>query len=229
MMNLKLDADTQLFRHVPAAGGVSSPNPVWKLLLKAFSNAIVLLFFGLLILASYQSFRHTGSAWSIGIVLVNALFVTLFLARREAKSISTAPLAWCLSFGGTLLPLWMRPDSATFTGLSIAGDALQAAGLALIVVALLSLRRSFGIVPANRGIKVDGLYRFVRHPLYAGELVFLLGYAAWNPSAWNIALWLMELGLQTSRARFEESFLALDPVYSQYRTRVRYRFIPGLL
>ena len=90
---------------------------------------------------------------------------------------------------------------------------------------MLSLRRSFGIVPAHRGIRTGGLYNVVRHPLYASELVWFLGFAIDNPSGWNIGLWLCDCVLQFSRACAEERFLSVDPIYSQYRTRVRYRLI----
>lgn len=197
--------------------------------LRYLSNAIVILYFSLLTLSSYRYFEASGSANSIGLVLVNAFFVALFLTRREAKAVSPVPLAWCLAFGGTLLPLMMRPADAASPILTLAGEVFQAAGLLLIGVALLSLRRSFGIVPANRGIMTGGLYRFVRHPLYAGELLFILGFTLACPSGWNIALWVIELAFQAARARVEEGFLAFDPVYRQYRRKVRHRFIPGLL
>jgi protein-S-isoprenylcysteine O-methyltransferase Ste14 len=50
-----------------------------------------------------------------------------------------------------------------------------------------------------------------------------------NPSLANWAIWLCECGLQFARARAEEEFLSVDPVYRAYRERVRYRLIPGVL
>ncbi len=197
--------------------------------LKYLANAIVILYFSLLTLSSYRYFETNGSARAFGLVLMNAFFVALFVMRREPKAVSPIPLAWCLAFAGTLVPLMMRPGGAASPMLSATGEVLQAAGLLLIGVALLSLRRSFGIVAANRGVMTGGLYRFVRHPLYTGELVFVLGFTFACPSGWNIALWVMELGLQAARARIEEGFLSFDPVYEQYRRKVRHRFIPGVL
>jgi protein-S-isoprenylcysteine O-methyltransferase Ste14 len=102
-------------------------------------------------------------------------------------------------------------------------------GLCAVAASLLSLRRSFGIVPAHRGIRTHGLYSFVRHPLYASELFAILGFVIANPSPWNISLWLGDCLLNFARARAEEGFLGRDPVYSQYQARVRYRFIPGVI
>ena len=91
---------------------------------------------------------------------------------------------------------------------------------------MLSLRRSFGIVPANRGIRTRGLYNLVRHPLYASELLVVLGIALVNPSAWNLGLFVCACVLQGLRAAAEERFLSVDPAYREYCARVKYRLIP---
>ena len=106
------------------------------------------------------------------------------------------------------------------------GNAIKLFGMLEVIVALLSLRRSFGIVPANRGIRTQGLYNVVRHPLYASELLTLGGFAIVSPSLWNVSLWLCDFALQLARAHAEERFLIEDPSYLQYRSRVKYRLIP---
>ena len=84
-------------------------------------------------------------------------------------------------------------------------------------------------MPAHRGIRTEGLYTFVRHPLYASELFAIFGFVIANPSVLNISLWLSDCVLQFARARAEERFLSADPIYSQYQARVRYRFVPGVI
>lgn len=195
--------------------------------LRIVANIAVVLAFGLLAAACYSRFSQTGSMNALGLVVVNALFVCMYVARRDAKAIATAPGPWLLAFAGTTLPLLLRPaESPVLAGL---GTGVQLVGLVLIVAAILSLRRSFGIVPANRGIRDGGLYRFVRHPLYAAELLFLAGFVLANPSPRNLALWALECALQLLRAQAEESFLSADRAYRAYLERVRYRLIPGLV
>jgi protein-S-isoprenylcysteine O-methyltransferase Ste14 len=97
-----------------------------------------------------------------------------------------------------------------------------------MLVALTSLGRSFGIVAANRGIKRFGLYAWVRHPLYAGELIFFPGFilASFSPSNLTICLGIV-CGLMI-RSRVEERHLGQDPEYRAYMEAVPYRFFPGL-
>ena len=53
----------------------------------------------------------------------------------------------------------------------------------------------------------SGLYRFVRHPLYLGEMVAVWGYVVAWPAPWAIAAALLFTALQSWRARVEEGRL----------------------
>jgi protein-S-isoprenylcysteine O-methyltransferase Ste14 len=97
-----------------------------------------------------------------------------------------------------------------------------------LLVALLSLGRSFGIVPANRGVKRHGLYRIVRHPIYASELIFHLGYLLGNISGRNLGLVILVAAGQVYRLLAEERLLREDPAYRDYVKAVRYRLVPGI-
>src|SRR5579863_10206899 len=136
--------------------------------LRIIANSVVVVALGLLAYACYAKYRDTGSANWFGLLIVNSLFVAMYVARRDAGSISSSPLLWVLAFVGSCLPLAMRPTTPGPS--AVAGNLLQVVGLCAVAAALLSLRRSFGIVPAHRGIRTQGLYNFVRHPLYASEL-----------------------------------------------------------
>jgi protein-S-isoprenylcysteine O-methyltransferase Ste14 len=195
--------------------------------LRIVANVTVVLALGLLGAASYRQFTLTGSINSLGLLVLNVLFVIMYVTRRDAKTISTAPASWLLAFTGTTLPLLMRPTAPS--ELAAFGNTVQMFGICLIVVALFSLKRSFGVVPANRGIREGGLYRIVRHPLYAAELLALFGVLIANASVLNALLWTVQCILQCLRARAEEKFLSADTTYRAYRDRVRYRLIPGLI
>ena len=194
---------------------------------QAALNILLITLFLLLAVVSYRHFAASRSVCSFSILAVNALFLGLFLSRRPAESETPRLSLWLLSVTGTALPLLLRPtDGAGFVGL---GVVVQITGVFMVAAGLLSLRRSFAVVPGNRGIRDGGLYRVVRHPIYISELIALLGAVLVSPTLTNWSIWLCECGLQFARARAEEDFLAADPVYRAYRERVPYRLLPGLL
>ena len=196
-------------------------------IIQAALNILLITLFLLLAVVSYRHFAASRSVCSFSILAVNALFLGLFLSRRPAESETPRLSLWLLSITGTALPLLLRPtDGAGFVGL---GVVVQITGVFMIAAGLLSLRRSFAVVPGNRGIRDGGLYRVVRHPIYISELIALLGAVLVSPTLTNWSIWLCECGLQFARARAEEDFLAADPVYRAYRERVPYRLLPGLL
>jgi protein-S-isoprenylcysteine O-methyltransferase Ste14 len=195
--------------------------------LKMLANAVVVMGLGVLTAACYHQFAATGSINSLGLLVVNALFVIMYATRSEAREMSTAPGLWLLAFAGTVLPMLLRPTQ--YPGLVVTGNTVQIIGMILFFAALFSLRRSFGVVPANRGVRNGGLYRLVRHPLYAAELLTVLGIVLANPSVWNALLWAAACALQFARACAEENLLSADAAYRAYRDRVRYRLVPGLI
>ena len=215
-----MNVDTVCVERLPTR----STTPRWLMsVLRALGTVLVAGIFTLLLVACVREFMQTRAPDALGVVIVNALFVFLYVTRSDPKAVSVSPMEWGLSFAGTTLPLLMRPSPGGFES---AGLALQIVGLIVIIVALISLSRSFGVVPANRGVRQNGLYRVVRHPLYAGEILFITGFVLLNPSAGNIVLLAACSVLQVCRARVEERFLSADPEYRSYCQRTRYRLLP---
>jgi protein-S-isoprenylcysteine O-methyltransferase Ste14 len=120
---------------------------------------------------------------------------------------------------------------STFSGTALlVADVLLAGGLIFAIASLAVLGRCFGILPDVRGLVTRGPYRFVRHPLYLGELTSLLGIAL-GADRWPlaVALWLVCVGLQLVRTKYEERSLRAEfPEYSQYAERTK-RLIPGVV
>lgn len=194
---------------------------------QAVLNILVLALFALLLLSSYRSFLATQSLRSFGVLAVNTLMLGLFVARKPAKTETASLPLWLLATAGTAAPLLLRPSN--ISAYVSVGYGIQVVGLVMLSGALLSLRRSFAVVPANRGVRAGGMYQVVRHPVYISELTVFLGVVIANPTVANLSIWLCECGLQFARALAEEALLSQDPVYRAYRQRVRYRLIPGLI
>jgi protein-S-isoprenylcysteine O-methyltransferase Ste14 len=102
------------------------------------------------------------------------------------------------------------------------------AGIMIQLSAKLVLFRSFGIVAANRGVKRDGPYRLVRHPMYLGYVVAWVGFLLNNPTLWNATIYLACLALMIGRILAEERILSEDGAYRDLRSMVRYRLAPGV-
>ena len=208
-------------------GSCAAVSPAAVRICQAALNIVIVVLCVLLVNASYQHFVSTHSFQTVGILVVNALFLVLFLARRPAISETTSLPLWLLAVVTVALPLLVRASPEP--GFVRVGTAIQLAGIVMVTAGLLSLRRSFAVVPGNRGVRVGGLYRVVRHPIYISELIAFFGTVLVNPTVRNWVLWVTVCGLQFARARAEEELLSADPVYRAYRERVRYRLIPGLL
>jgi len=153
--------------------------------------------------------------------------VILILAQRRGDA-ATALYPVTLAFVGTGAALLVTPS-----GIQLASNAVSAlmvfGGAAIALGAKLSLRRSFGLVPANRGVKRGGLYRFVRHPMYFGYIVGQIGFLLLYFGPWNIAVYAVSWSALWLRAVEEEKFLSADPAYREYSAHVRARLLPGLV
>jgi protein-S-isoprenylcysteine O-methyltransferase Ste14 len=101
-------------------------------------------------------------------------------------------------------------------------------GLTVVVIGKLSLGRSFGLAPANRGVVSTGLYRLVRHPIYLGYLITHIGFVLANGIDWNLSILAIADAALLMRAVREERTLGADPAYRDYMQRVRWRVLPGV-
>jgi protein-S-isoprenylcysteine O-methyltransferase Ste14 len=158
------------------------------------------------------------------IVLLEGLFALFLAIRRDPVERSRSQWDWSTALCGTITPLLFRPTTATRD--LVWGDMIQVLGTTLAVYGVVCLNRSIGITPANRGIKSRGLYRWVRHPLYASYTLAHAGYVLTNWSARNCGIWVIALLFQLIRIHNEEQLLSRDRNYVEYKARTPYRLIP---
>lgn len=175
-----------------------------------------------------QDFLRTGRVTGL-LLLASELLVAVFmLARRQTLDVDRSVAALLLTIVSVGGPPFLRtstlggivPDSVTL--------ALSAVGLAIVVVGKLALGRSFGIVPANRGVVTRGPYAWVRHPIYTGYLITHVAFVAAHPSPANVFLVVIADIALVARAFKEEQTLEKDERYQSYRQRVSWHLVPGL-
>ena len=162
------------------------------------------------------------------LVVSESLAVFLILTRRFATTISRRPLDWILSLMAVNAPLLVVPAAASAFVSSEIASTIMIAGMIIQISAKAVLCRSFGLIPANRGIKTGGPYRVVRHPMYAGYTLTHIGFLLGFPSLQNSLLYLATFLIEIARLFREEFILNQDPLYHAYAARVRYRLLPGV-
>jgi len=108
------------------------------------------------------------------------------------------------------------------------GIVVAVPGVLIAVAAILTLRRAFAILPSVRGVITGGPYRYIRHPLYLGEIIYIVGLMLLRFNLLSIGLLALSMIALLVRIRMEEKKLSVYPVYRDYLEEVRYRLIPGL-
>lgn len=175
--------------------------------------------FGFAAIIAGQAAFHQPTILGWLYTLHNAILAILYLKRMPATKYDRIGLWLGLiaAFLPTLSPIHTSHWYLTLPAL---------AGYGLILWSLITLGRRFGIAPADRGITNRGPYRYLRHPMYLGELVFRLAMAFESP---NLVLSLFVAGLlvilQCWRILREERLIS---GYSCYARLVPWRMVPFL-
>jgi protein-S-isoprenylcysteine O-methyltransferase Ste14 len=170
--------------------------------------------------AGYASLRTA-------IVLAFSLFV---FTRGPSRRPSRDPVAFgaCAAAVGGIVLLQAPPGTAA-TSLVLAGDLVAFLACIWLLASVISLGRCFGVLPEARGLVTRGPYRFVRHPVYLGELVACAGLVLAAPTTWNFSVAAVFAGAQAVRMRLEEKELGEQfPEYGLYAAETP-RLVPRLL
>jgi len=128
--------------------------------------------------------------------------------------------------------LW-RPGLPAIPWLMWLGAAMTFAGLAFAIWARLYLGKNWSglvVVKQEHELIRTGPYRFVRHPIYSGILLALIGTALCKRNLWGfVGIALVWLGLWM-KSRLEERFMVetFGAQYEEYR-RTTGALLPRLL
>jgi protein-S-isoprenylcysteine O-methyltransferase Ste14 len=158
------------------------------------------------------------------VLLFLSLVILFVLMRAYPYERSDDPLVIVVSLVGTFLPLTFQITASAV--LPILASVCMYIGVGLGLLSYLSLNTSFGITPAVRDIKENGMYALVRHPIYASYLPVHIGYVLGNMSIINLGVLLATWCALLARIYFEEVLLLQNAQYRSYSERVKYRLIP---
>ena len=171
---------------------------------------------------------QTPNSYGPAIIASETAVMLFTLIRRPTATISLRMGDWLLATTATIAPLLIIPTDNSYRALAGIALFLLLFGNSWQAWAKLILRRSFGLTPANRGVKITGAYRFMRHPMYAGYLMVHLGVLMVMFSPYNAAVYAIGWTAQILRLLAEERLLGEDPAYRKYMGQVRWRLIPGV-
>jgi protein-S-isoprenylcysteine O-methyltransferase Ste14 len=202
-----------------------SEGPSTEWLLRGFA----LLAYGFAVSNLARAWAVDTSRWTLLLLLLTEGYtLALVLIARRALLRDLSPLTVVATTYAAFFFVLFDAEGTTHLISEKAGIALQLFGLGWQFASKFTLGRSFGLLPAQRGIVVAGPYRWVRHPIYLGYLISHVGFLLANASLRNAAVLALLYVAQVIRIRREEQVLATSEEYRSYVQRVRWRILPGV-
>jgi protein-S-isoprenylcysteine O-methyltransferase Ste14 len=192
------------------------------------ARATIVVLFTLLSINILRDFLHTGRVTGLLLLVNEALVIVLTVIRRPAQFVDRSIRAAMVTVISVIGPPLLLPSSMGGMVPDLVTAIASALGLGLVVVGKLTLGRSFGLVPANRGVVIRGPYALVRHPIYSGYLITHLAFLIAHPRLWNVVVLATADTALVVRALIEERVLNRDAEYQAYCERVGWHLVPGV-
>jgi protein-S-isoprenylcysteine O-methyltransferase Ste14 len=191
-------------------------------------RAAVGALFAMLSMNLWADYLKTGRLTGLLFLVSEALVVVLTLIRRPARNVDRSFLSRALTMISLLAPTMMRATTKTPLVPDVVTAMVSTVGVAIVIMGKVTIGRSFGIVPANRGIVAKGPYNVVRHPIYAGYLLSHAAALVAYPGLRNACIILAGDICLVLRALAEERVLSSDREYQVYCGRVAWHLVPGV-
>jgi protein-S-isoprenylcysteine O-methyltransferase Ste14 len=191
------------------------------------SQALLVLLYWLLASAQVRNFQETGQVTGLVYIALLLLLVVMIIVRRGATTVTSSWVARGVAAIGTFGPFAFRPGGTPLLPDWFTAGLIGVGGV-ITILGVASLGRSIGVLAAHRGLVESGVFRIVRHPLYAGYLLSHVALLLGAPTRWNVICWLVVDSSQIARIFYEERLLATDEQYVRYQQRVRWRLVPGV-
>jgi protein-S-isoprenylcysteine O-methyltransferase Ste14 len=208
--------------------------------------------FGVLLFVPASTLRWWRAWVFLGVVFVGAVASTVSLARvdtglleerfkppvQKGQPLADKILVILLLAGFVGMIVFIPMDVFRLRLGAEPGTVVSSLGLVLFVVGwwlmTLALRENAFAAPVVRyqeerhhAVVDTGVYGVLRHPMYAGAVLLLVGMPLWLGSCAAALLTLIPIGTLGVRILVEERFLRRElPGYDDYTKRVRYRLIP---
>lgn len=204
------------------------PMVTGEVILDIAERVFIFLTFGYFAWRAQNRFLETPDLRFALLVLAELIPIGFLVFRPITKTISRRPSDWLFAVAGSAMPLFITMAPLHPLAPGALCYILIIGGIGLQLFAKVFLGLSFGVVAANRGVKIGGPYSFIRHPMYAGYTLSHIGLLLAMPSLVNAFLYAAAFSLQLVRMTREEAILRRDGAYRDYSQAVRFRLIPGI-
>jgi protein-S-isoprenylcysteine O-methyltransferase Ste14 len=185
-----------------------------------FAASPLLIWYGACL--AYQWPGMVRDIGQIDLVHIAPLAALDLLSQSVSKRV-IAFFGCYVGIGAQIMPI--TPSAPWITVLS---TFLIVFGMTFAIYSLLWLGRSISIMPESRKLVTGGPYSLVRHPLYVGEQLAVVGVALQCRSAWVLAVLMLQFCCQLYRMMYEEQILTdTFPEYRDYAEQTA-RLIPWL-
>jgi protein-S-isoprenylcysteine O-methyltransferase Ste14 len=222
-----------------------------KIALQTLASAVFgLAFFAALLLWPAGTLNYWQAWVFTGVFLVSTLVPSFYLAVKDPAALrrrmKAGPLAETralqkLIITGTILAVvavlvvsaldhrfgWSHVPTAVV----VIGNVLVAVGL--VMAQLVVIQNSYAAatitVEADQKVVDTGLYGLVRHPMYVGTLIMMIGTPLALDSYWGLLAIVLALPILAARINDEEKMLRQELAgYEEYTHEVHYRLVPGV-
>jgi protein-S-isoprenylcysteine O-methyltransferase Ste14 len=192
---------------------------------------------------------HYWQGWVfLGLFFASSLAITRYLARKDPKLLERRVQAGATAEKETSQKIIQSYAGLAFIALMVipgldrrfawsnvpvvyvlSGDVLVLCGFLIVFLVFKENTYTSGIIEVAAGHKViaSGPYALVRHPMYSGALVMLLGVPLALGSWWGLLLFIPMFLVIMMRLLDEEKFLLINlPGYVEYYDKVQFRLVP---
>jgi protein-S-isoprenylcysteine O-methyltransferase Ste14 len=222
-----------------------------KIVLQTLASGVFgVLFFGLLLFVPAGTLNYWQAWVFIAVFMIATLVPSFYLAvnnpaalqrRMKAGPMAESRALQKLIMTGTILMVlavtvvsaldhrfgW----SSVPVTVVVLGDILVGVGLAIaqLVIIQNSYAAATVTVEADQELVSTGLYGMVRHPMYVGVLIMMIGMPLALDSYWGLVALIPGVAILAGRILDEEKMLKQELAgYPDYMAKVQYRLVPGV-
>jgi protein-S-isoprenylcysteine O-methyltransferase Ste14 len=214
----------------------------------AISVPIGLVVFGLLVFWPAGTFDYWQGWTFIAVFAVATLIPSVYLAVKNPEALrrrmqagpgaETRPLQKLVSavaFGSMAAMIVISALDFRFgwssvpAAVSVVGDILV--GVGLTIAMLVTIQNGYAAanvtVELGQQLSSTGWYGFVRHPMYFGNVIMMIGVPLALGSYWGLLIVIAGLLVLALRINDEELLLTQELAgYRDYMQKVHYRLVP---